>query len=66
MNRAIRVNCRNCGNCTGEGCKPYGDDPAKAAKNCAHDNFVNYIPKERKKNNKNNKGGRKHGTDRNR
>lgn len=52
----IRVNCRRCRNCTGEECKLYGDDPVKAAKNCAHDGFVNYIPKDPKKT-KNHKGG---------
>lgn len=45
----IRVNCRRCRNCTGEECKLYGDDPVKAAKNCAHDGFVNYIHKDPKK-----------------
>ena len=49
----IRVDCRRCTNCTGEECKLYGDDPVKAAKNCAHDHFVNYIPRERKKPKKN-------------
>ena len=48
----IRVNCRHCTNCTGEECRLYGDDPVKAAKNCAHDGFVNYIPKVPKKNQK--------------
>ena len=62
----IRVDCRRCMNCTGEECKLYGDDPVKAAKNCAHDHFVNYIPRERKKPKKNREGGRKNGIDRKR
>lgn len=60
--RVIRVDCRRCKNCTGEECRLYGDDPVKAARNCAHDAFANYIPKERKKRKR--KGGPKHGIDR--
>ena len=56
----IRVDCSRCTSCTGDGCKHYGDDPVKAAKNCAHDGFVNYIPVQRKKTNKH-KGGRHNG-----
>lgn len=59
----IRVNCRRCKNFTGEECRLYGDDPMKAAKNCAHDAFEGYIPKEKKKNHKN-KGGHKNGIER--
>lgn len=58
----IRVNCRRCKNFTGEECRLYGDDPLKAAKNCAHDAFEGYTPKEKK--NHKNKGGRKNGIDR--
>ena len=67
----IRMNCRGCGNFTGTECKPYGDDPVKAAKNCAHDGFVEYIPikrkgrrPDRKRSSGRQEGGR-HGTDRN-
>lgn len=62
----IRVNCRGCKNFTGTECKQYGDDPVKAAKNCAHDAFVEYIPKERKNPKKTREGGRKHGNERKR
>lgn len=64
----IRVNCRGCQNFTGTECKQYGDDPMKAAKNCAHDAFVEYIPIKRKrkpsrKSGQGREGGR-HGIDR--
>ena len=45
----IRVNCRGCEKFTGTECKQYGDDPMKAAKNCAHDAFVEYTPIGKKK-----------------
>lgn len=58
----IRPSCNRCKNCTGEECKPYGDDLVKAAMCCAHDHFTEFIPKERKKRKR--KGGQNHGTDR--
>lgn len=44
-----RVDCRWCMNCTGTECKLYGDDPVKAARNCAHDGFREYAPIAKKK-----------------
>lgn len=43
------VDCRRCKNCTGTECKLYGDDPVKAARNCAHDRFREYTPIAKKK-----------------
>lgn len=44
-----RVDCRRCAKCTGSECKIYGDDPVKAARNCAHDAFAEYAPIAKKK-----------------
>ena len=64
----IRVNCRGCKNFTGTECKQYGDDPIKAAKNCAHDAFVEYPPigKKKRPGGKQGRGreGGRHGIDR--
>ena len=36
------VDCRKCNKLTSEGCRKYGNDPNKAVKECANDNFKNY------------------------
>lgn len=67
----IRVNCKGCINFTGTECRQYGDDPVKAAKNCAYDGFVEYIPVKKRgqrpgrRRSTGCKEGDRHGTDRN-
>lgn len=41
----IEVDCRECINCTGDSCIPFGKDANIATKKCAADGFRNYVTK---------------------
>ena len=45
----LEINCNKCANLCDKsaGCKLYGSDPAKAAKACRADLFMNYNPKKK-------------------
>lgn len=49
-NTMLEINCNKCENLIDKvaGCKLYGADPAKAAKACRADLFMNYNPKKEK------------------
>lgn len=44
MKPYIEIDCRRCGNCTGDECLKYGADVAVAL--CAQEAFSNYVEKQ--------------------
>lgn len=46
MKAYIEIDCRRCGNCTGDECLKYGADADKAVALCAQEAFRNYVEKQ--------------------
>ena len=53
MKPYIEIDCRQCGNCSGDECLKYGADADVAVKRCAEDAFKNYVTKQHEKAQKN-------------
>lgn len=45
MKAYIELDCRHCGNCTGDECLKYGADADAAVALCAQEAFSNYVEK---------------------